>query len=119
MDEFPPTADAGDVHIKLTKKAVCGGPVTHVQFVGDGFVYALGGWLHRSWDSIGHLVFSSGGIIHGLVTPGETTPNSLVFGGKQIAFIQCVMLRDKPIRSLELRRRQDDSSTRNDTYRPQ
>ena len=119
MDEFPPTADAGDVHIKLTKKAVCGGPVTHVQFVGDGFVYALGGWLHRSWDSIGHLVFSSGGIIHGLATPGETSQYSLVFGGKQIAFIQGVMLRDKPIRSLELRRRQHDSSTRNDLYLPQ
>ena len=118
MDEFPPTADAGDVHIKLTKKAVCGGPVTHVQFVGDGFVYALGGWLHRSWDTIGHLVFSSGGIIHGLATPGETSPYSLVFGGKQIAFTQGVMLRDKPIRSLELRRRQDDSSTRNDLYLP-
>ena len=115
MDEFLPAGDNVDRHDKsrpcLTQKAVCGGPVTFVKFVANRFLYSRGGWLHRSWDSVGFLVFPSGGVVHGLADSDPDSPYSLVFGGKAVAFTKDVLLEDRPVRSLEVQRQNDITGT--------
>jgi WD40 repeat protein len=88
----------------LAKDGVIGAPVTCVSLPSpDVCLYAQGPFLHRSsldrsFSNDRVLVFPSGGTIHGICFASKY---AVLFGGRQVAFLRAVKVRDKEERDMK------------------
>jgi WD domain, G-beta repeat len=123
-------------HSALTKISREGGPVTCVSLSSDQLLlFGRGPFLERHSTFFSpiqgeeengnhphhhgrrgqerHLVFPSGGTIHGIRYPPHSSSSSfsLVFGGTQVAFLQNVLQQEEPIRCLAVQHNDEPSSS--------